>query len=248
MAEQAGPGRQYVNSRSLLGGGLVALLAGLAAVVALTSCFGAGFVWSGPEPTPTPTGTPTLSPTDTSTPTETPTITPTPTITLSPTITPTPTNTVTPGPSPTPTPLPPPDPPLIAPLPEGNTEEHWIDVDISELTATAMLGPRPWYTALVTTGRDGHNTPEGQFRISRRVINETMSGGSLGAESYYYVEDVLFTQYFTGRGHAIHLNYWRPDSVFGNERTSHGCVGMRYEDARFFWYFARQGTRVVIHQ
>jgi len=111
-----------------------------------------------------------------------------------------------------------------------------------------MVGDEEWYRAPVTTGRDGHNTPTGEFTILSRVYDETMTNGAIGAENYYYVEHVLFTQYFTRRGHALHLNYWRPDSVFGNERTSHGCVGMRYEDAEYLWHFGRVGMRVVIHQ
>lgn len=111
-----------------------------------------------------------------------------------------------------------------------------------------MVGDKPYYTALVTTGKDGWETPTGDFRVIRRVYDETMTSGSIGAEEYWYVEDVLFTQYFTTRGHALHLNYWRPDSVFGHERTSHGCVGLRYDDAQFFWYFASQGTHVIIRE
>ena len=62
----------------------------------------------------------------------------------------------------------------------------------------------------------------------------------------YYLPNVLFTQYFTWEGHALHLNYWAPESVFGQTPTSHGCVGMRYTDARFFWTFLQLGDRIVI--
>jgi lipoprotein-anchoring transpeptidase ErfK/SrfK len=119
-------------------------------------------------------------------------------------------------------------------------------VDISEQSASAMVGNEVYYTALGTTGKDGWETPIGEFRIQYRVYNETMTSVSIGAEEYYVLDDVLFTQYFTGEGHALHLNYWRPDSVFGNQRTSHGCIGLRYRDAEFFWNFANVGTRVVI--
>ena len=196
------------------------------ALIAVTSCFGTGFVWTAPAPTQTPT--PTATPTPTQTPTMTPTLTATPTATSTPTATAT---------NAAPVPLPP-----IGP------EERWVNVDLSDQTATAMVGDRPWHTALVTTGKDGWETPIGEFRISYRVYDETMTSASIGAEEYYVLEHVLFTQYFTSEGHALHLNYWRPDSVFGNERTSHGCVGMRYADAEFFWNFAGYGTRVVIHE
>ena len=132
-------------------------------------------------------------------------------------------------------------------LPPPGSGERWIDVDLSENTATAMVGDTPWHTAYVTTAKPGYETPIGEWRIFYRVYNETMTSGP-GAEEYYYVENVLFTQYFTERGHALHFNYWAPDSVFGNEGTSHGCVGMRYSDAEFFWNFASNGTRVVVHE
>lgn len=183
-------------------------------------------------------------------PTATPTFTPTPTPTATPTVTPTPTPTptATPTPLPTATPLPAvpaPNPPAI-PGPDV-AGERWIDIDLGRQTATAMVGDAPLYTALVTTGKDGWETPVGTFQILYRVANETMTSAAIGAEEYYVLEDVLFTQYFTNGGHALHLNYWRPDYYFGNIRSSHGCVGMRYADAEFFWNFATFGTRVTIH-
>lgn len=212
----------------VVGASLAALVAAAVAIAAITSCFGSGFVWSSPPPTPTPTYTPTA------TPTQTPTATPT--------STPTPTPTRTPTPLPTHTPVP------VIDLPPPGPDERWVDVDLSEQTATAMVGDKPWHTALVTTGKDGWETPSGEFRIGLRVYDETMTSAAIGAEEYYVLEHVMFTQYFTSEGHALHLNYWRPESVFGHERTSHGCVGMRWADAEFFWNFARSGTRVVIHE
>ena len=111
-----------------------------------------------------------------------------------------------------------------------------------------MVGDQPYYTALVTTGKDHWETPLGEFRILYRVYDETMTSASIGAEDYYVLNHVLFTQYFTNQGNALHLNYWRPDSVFGHERTSHGCVGMRYADAEFLWNFVNVGSRVVVRE
>ena len=124
--------------------------------------------------------------------------------------------------------------------------ERWILVDIATQTTTAMIGNAPLYTAYVTTGMDGWETPPGTYQIIYRVENETMTSESIGAEEYYVLEDVLYTQYFTNEGHALHLNYWRGDEYFGNIRSSHGCVGMRLADAEFFWNFAEYGTRVTI--
>jgi lipoprotein-anchoring transpeptidase ErfK/SrfK len=79
------------------------------------------------------------------------------------------------------------------------------------------------------------------------VADETMTSAAIGADDYYVLTHVLYTQYFTEGGHALHLNYWRDDYYFGNVRSSHGCVGMRLADAKFFWDFATFGTRVEIH-
>lgn len=177
--------------------------------------------------------------------TPTPTTTPTPTHTATPTATSTPTPTATPTPEPTATRIPEPQPPAIPGREVAG--ERWIDVDLSRQTATAMIGDRRLYTALVTTGKDGWDTPTGTFYIQTRVENETMTSAAIGAEEYYVLEDVLYTQYFTDAGHALHLNWWRDPSYFGAVRSSHGCVGMRYNDALFFWNFAHLGTRVVIH-
>ena len=177
--------------------------------------------------------------------TPTPTAPPTPTYTATATSTSTPTPTATPTPEPTATAIPQPQPPAI-PGPEV-AGERWIDVDLSRQTATAMIGDQPYYTALVTTGKDGWDTPAGTFYIRTRVENETMTSAAIGAEEYYVLEDVLYTQYFTDAGHALHLNWWRDPWYFGAVRSSHGCVGLRYNDALFFWRFAQLGTRVTIH-
>ena len=98
----------------------------------------------------------------------------------------------------------------------------------------------------VSTGRAQFETPTGTFHIIYRVADETMTSASIGAEENYTLEHVLYTQYFTNQGHALHLNYWREDSYFGHEASSHGCVGMRLTSAEFFWRFAKTGTRVTI--
>jgi lipoprotein-anchoring transpeptidase ErfK/SrfK len=104
----------------------------------------------------------------------------------------------------------------------------------------------------VTTGLPGFDTPRGTHHIEPdgRVVIETMTASQAGyshEQAQYEVERVLFTQYFDREGDALHLNYWRPDSVFGSQPTSHGCVGMQLHDAQYFWLFAEAGTRVEIH-
>jgi lipoprotein-anchoring transpeptidase ErfK/SrfK len=139
--------------------------------------------------------------------------------------------------------------PLLIPE-DVREDEHWVDVNLSKQAAVAMVGREWTHVASVTTGKDGWNTPEGEFAILRRVSNETMTSASLfinDPDDQYVLTDVLYTQYFTAVGHALHLNYWQPDAVFGSRRTSHGCVGMRLPDAEYLWSHLGLGSRVVIH-
>jgi lipoprotein-anchoring transpeptidase ErfK/SrfK len=147
--------------------------------------------------------------------------------------------------------LPPPPPPVATPNPPAIpgpevTGERWVLIDLGLQQASAMIGEQKLYTALVTTGKEDWETPVGTWHIVRRVANETMTSASIGAEEFYELKDVLYTQYFTTVGHALHLNYWRDDSYFGEVPSSHGCVGMRLADAEFFWRFATVGTRVTV--
>ena len=137
--------------------------------------------------------------------------------------------------------------------PEGISfaeDERWIAVNLTTQRAVAFVGAQPVRVALVTTGAPGWETPPGDFRIGLRKENETMDSLTIGVPREdpqgYYVPNVLFTQYFYGPI-SLHYNYWRPESYFGNVPSSHGCVGMRYNDAKFFWDFATAGTRVVVY-
>jgi len=130
-------------------------------------------------------------------------------------------------------------------------DERWIAVNVTTQRAIAFVDAQPVHLAYVTTGVPGWETPTGDFRIFLRLENETMDSLTIGIPREdawgYYLEDVYYTQYFVG-GVALHYNYWRDDSYFGNVASSHGCVGMRYDDAKFFWDFATTGTRVVVHK
>jgi lipoprotein-anchoring transpeptidase ErfK/SrfK len=138
--------------------------------------------------------------------------------------------------------------------PEGvafEEDERWIAVNLTTQRAMAFIGAQPVRVALVTTGMPGWETPTGDFRVYRRVENETMDSEGLGipvdSPDGWYVDNVLYTQYIFS-GITLHYNYWRPQSYFGNIPSSHGCVGLGYSDAKFFWDFADIDTRVVVYE
>lgn len=129
--------------------------------------------------------------------------------------------------------------------------ERWIEINLTNKMARAMVDEQAVYSADVTIGRPGWGTPVGNFSIVKRVQSETMDSSTIGipreSPDGYYLTDVLYTQYFLWTGQALHYNYWVSDEAFGNAASSRGCIGLRLEDAKFFWEFARVGTPVVIH-
>ena len=133
----------------------------------------------------------------------------------------------------------------------GNGGARWIDVNLTRQTVVAYEGERAVFSAPATSGRPGWETPVGTHRIQRRVENETMIGSTLlRLDTFeipeYRLENVKWTQYFTGAGAALHTNYWRPASLFGMP-SSHGCVGLVEKDAKWLWDWARVGTPLLIH-
>jgi hypothetical protein len=132
-------------------------------------------------------------------------------------------------------------------LPEG---ERWVDVNTSTQTLTAFVGDQPVFSAKVSTGSPEFPTPPGSWAVYNRVENELMTSeqAGYGPEEDYRVENVLFTQYFTGASDALHLNYWRPVEYFGNIASSHGCVGLWIHDAQWLWMFGDgHEVRVEVH-
>lgn len=133
--------------------------------------------------------------------------------------------------------------------PDRSFRGRWIDVSLAEpVLVTAYEDQRPVYSALAVKGAGRWTTPTGVFRIWKRVANETMDSETIGiprdARDGYYLKNVLFTQYFSSDGAALHYNYWRSDWGYAG---SHGCLGLNYDDSKWFWDWASLGTVVYVH-
>jgi hypothetical protein len=139
-------------------------------------------------------------------------------------------------------------PVLPTPIPpNAPTLGKWIDVQLTQQLMTLYEDRNPVRVIVMTSGMAGWETPEGSYQILSRVPNETMTSGAIGAEHFYKLEDVLFTQYFTNEGHAIHFAWWRTPETIGRP-GSHGCLNVLLDDARFLWDWAEIGTPVLIHK
>lgn len=134
----------------------------------------------------------------------------------------------------------------VQPPPLGDdapSEGKWIDIHLTQQLIVAYEGREPVRTVVMTSGMPGWETPTGYFSINNRVANETMESGSIGADKFYELEDVLFTQYFSDVGHALHFAWWKTAETIGRP-GSHGCINLLLDDARFFWEWADIGTPV----
>src|SRR5262249_30657532 len=114
---------------------------------------------------------------------------------------------------------------------------RWIDVDLTEpAMLVAYEDGTPVLTTLAIHGTGRTPTPLGVYRIQRRVADETMDSDTVGIPRFgpsgYYLQHVLFTQYFTGDGASIHYNYWSSNWGYS---ASHGCLGLTYADSAFLW-------------
>lgn len=141
----------------------------------------------------------------------------------------------------------------------GATDNRWIEIDLSEQRLYAHENGRVVYNFLVSTGKWAP-TPTGEFRVWIKLRYTKMSGGRRGTNTYYYLPNVPYTQYFY-KDYGLHGTYWHNN--FGHP-MSHGCVNMATPDAEKLFYWTspvvpqghniaypskgNPGTKVVVHQ
>ena len=118
-----------------------------------------------------------------------------------------------------------------------DTDERWINIDLSKQRLTAYEGDTPVRSTLVSTGLPRTPTPVGQYRIYIKLLRTDMRGPD------YHLRDVPYTMYFH-RGYSIHGTYWH--SNFG-QRMSAGCVNLPTSEAEWLFNWASVGTLVNIH-
>ena len=110
-----------------------------------------------------------------------------------------------------------------------------IDVDLTKQRLTAYEGELPVFSAGISTGKDGFETPEGTFYIYAKLLYDDMTGNLQGEE--YDVRKVPFVQYFN-MGYALHGTYWHNEFGTG-VRRSHGCVNLSMDDAQWLWIWSQ---------
>jgi lipoprotein-anchoring transpeptidase ErfK/SrfK len=155
---------------------------------------------------------------------------------------PTPPPAARPSPSPrTPAPSPPTNRASV-PAPRSAGKAKRIVINLSKQWLYAYEDDRLVFDAPVATGRDGMNTPTGNFQIYAKLPVQTMDGVTDG--KYWVVPNVPHVMYFSG-GVALHGTYWH--NLFGTgARPSHGCVNLPLKSAAWLYEWAPVGTPVRV--
>ena len=111
-----------------------------------------------------------------------------------------------------------------------------IVVDLSKQEAYAYEDGELQFSGWISTGKPGHRTPTGHFRVLEKDIDHVSSKypePNGGAEMHYMLR-------LTDYGVAMHLGY------VPNYPASHGCIRMENGFAQKMFRWAPVGTRVVI--
>lgn len=116
------------------------------------------------------------------------------------------------------------------------SNQRWIQVDLSRQSLTAWVGNTPVYSVTVSTGRSGELTPTGVFEIQSMHRYARMQGED------YDIPDVPYTMYYDGN-YAIHGTYWH--DRFGTP-ISNGCINVAQDHAAWLFNWASLGTPVVV--
>ena len=122
----------------------------------------------------------------------------------------------------------------------------WIEVNTTSKRMYVHEYADVVRTFLISAGAPATPTVTGQYKIQTKLVSQDMSGANVDG-SRYFQPRVPYVNYFYG-GYAIHGNYWRPASWFGNINSSHGCVGLMTSDAEWLYYWAPVGTPVIIYR
>ncbi len=121
----------------------------------------------------------------------------------------------------------------------------WIVVDTTTKRMYAYEQTNLVKSFLVSAGAPRTPTVTGTFAIYSKFRSQDMRGGNADG-SRYFQPAVPYVNYFY-KDYAIHGNYWRPTSYFGNINSSHGCVGTAPSDAAWIYNWAPIGTPVIVH-
>lgn len=120
-----------------------------------------------------------------------------------------------------------------------------LEVDLTSKRMYAYDKGTLTKTFLVSAGAPVTPTPVGEFHVYAKLPVQDMSGFNANG-SRYFQPHVRWVNYFY-KDNAVHGNYWRPLSWFGNRNSSHGCVSLPDNEAEWVYDWAPIGTTVITY-
>ena len=111
-----------------------------------------------------------------------------------------------------------------------------IVVNLSQQRACAYEGNSPVFCGNISTGKPGHRTPTGHFRVLEKDVDHVSSKypePNGGAKMHYALR-------LTSGGIAMHLGY------VPSYPASHGCIRMQSGFAQRMYSWAHVGTPVSV--
>jgi hypothetical protein len=124
------------------------------------------------------------------------------------------------------------NPQEFSPIPLLEGEKRSIVIDLSEQKLTAYSNGTVFLETPVSTGKEGFETPTGNFSVYYKRFSQTMVGWN-AAEGFWIVENIPAVQYVVGNV-AIHGTWWHNN--FGTP-MSHGCINVPLEVAELLYAF-----------
>ncbi|WP_439676650.1 L,D-transpeptidase [Embleya sp. MST-111070] len=120
-------------------------------------------------------------------------------------------------------------------------------VDVKAHTMKVYENEQLIKTIPITAGKSPkYSTWNGKMAITEKFEKTRMNSQTVGLGSEYDIDDVPFAMRVTTSGTFVHGNYWADPSVFGSENTSHGCVSMTKENAKWLYDRVIPGDMVEI--
>jgi lipoprotein-anchoring transpeptidase ErfK/SrfK len=119
-----------------------------------------------------------------------------------------------------------------------NSEQRWIQVDLSSQNLIAWEGNQPVYAVKISSGKKSTPTLIGSFKIKTKLKLTRMRGRG------YDVPNVPHAMFYDGN-YGIHGAYWH--KRFGTP-VSHGCVNLAPDHAKWLFNWASVGTPVIVQK
>ena len=122
----------------------------------------------------------------------------------------------------------------------------FVYIDISDQTLQFYKNGKQKLKTKVITGKPNKSTktPTGIFKVVSKNTKVSLVGPSWSVKVDYWIA-------FKGSEYGMHDASWRSAKEFKNSKTYisnglHGCVNMKYKDAKYLYKRVKKGTAVII--